>query len=571
MGLLAMGILSFVKSIFSASAMGDEIVAVQTRNYWSAKVRSPGAAPHNLLAQVWLARMAAHGLDPNEPEVRRRAVDETKLFACAPEGDNVRALGLYFVYKERPDIIQAFPRFEQSYNAIMGPILAANDEARAALYSRQNGPRDSLPITFPPPERSPSSAMIRVLAAQARGTGAQEQTQLILTAMSEAIRQRRFDEFDELCALERPNRPVTFAAAKSRDPRFLQRAVQAGANVYDPRVLSVPRARRWLETASPLPRPDDSWEGQLASLVLADNDIELKRYLDSVGAPLVDDSAFVLMLALMFGKMACARATVARLGRVPPSLHARARREGHFDLLRTTRWSVSRCARPSGDGPAAALARAGDSVGIARAIAAGEPIGPDSLLLAIVSRSLETVRALLRAGVRADRVIYGTEPIRLALALRSVELATELEKAGAAPPSRRQLRRFARVARFPGHLQAASVLEYVRRFKPGGRRSFDEWVTRVDNRCDRTTVVLLIEHHEEGCLRDLSRTFYPHAHVDSEREWEAKLQQMAIPHCPMEPGIAINFDAGLIARLGLIVEAERAGPMSLNDFFPAVS
>ena len=50
---------------------------------------------------------------------------ETMQFACLPYPGNVRALALYIVYKERPDIVRRYPRFSEEFNKLMAPVMAA--------------------------------------------------------------------------------------------------------------------------------------------------------------------------------------------------------------------------------------------------------------------------------------------------------------------------------------------------------------------------------------------------------------------------------------------------------------
>ena len=60
-------------------------------------------------------------------------------FACVSPPNNVRALGLYFIYKERPDILQAYPKFGIEFEAIMSPVFKAMESGNLdTLYQRYN-------------------------------------------------------------------------------------------------------------------------------------------------------------------------------------------------------------------------------------------------------------------------------------------------------------------------------------------------------------------------------------------------------------------------------------------------
>ena len=130
---------SFFKSLVSPEAMGDEIIAVQERLYHQPAAKHPDREPHQLLAQVWLGRVAAHGNDVRNELFQQRAFSDTIQCACLPPPKNVRALGLWFIYKERPDILERFPKFSREYETLIGPIFAAMEDGTFMnLYQRYN-------------------------------------------------------------------------------------------------------------------------------------------------------------------------------------------------------------------------------------------------------------------------------------------------------------------------------------------------------------------------------------------------------------------------------------------------
>lgn len=120
-----MGIGRFLKSLVSSEAMGEEIIARQEKIYWKTKKMYPDADPHLILAQVWLSRMVAHGKNPMDETMQILSFSETMQFACVPQPKNARALGLYFIYKERPDIIQVCPKFGIEFESLMTPFFTA--------------------------------------------------------------------------------------------------------------------------------------------------------------------------------------------------------------------------------------------------------------------------------------------------------------------------------------------------------------------------------------------------------------------------------------------------------------
>ncbi|HIC92535.1 MAG TPA: hypothetical protein EYP21_10895 [Syntrophaceae bacterium] len=134
-----MGVFRFLKSLVDSEAMGDEIIRVQEKAYNDAKKLYPDSDPHALLAQVWLSRMAAHGKNIDNEAMQMTAFSETMQFACVPPPGNVRALGLYFIYKERPDIIEKHPKFGLEFQKLMRPVFKAmKNGSIGALYKKYN-------------------------------------------------------------------------------------------------------------------------------------------------------------------------------------------------------------------------------------------------------------------------------------------------------------------------------------------------------------------------------------------------------------------------------------------------
>jgi len=131
----------FLKSLANPEAMGDQIISLQESAYRQAQRTYPGADPHTLLAHVWLSRMAAHGKNPIDETARTIAFSETWQFACVASPDSVRALGLYFIYKERPDIIQNYPRFGHEFERLMAPVMAATERGGIESLYRQFNPQ----------------------------------------------------------------------------------------------------------------------------------------------------------------------------------------------------------------------------------------------------------------------------------------------------------------------------------------------------------------------------------------------------------------------------------------------
>jgi len=55
--------------------------------------------------------MKARGINLSNEQLEILPWSETRLFACLPQPQCARALGLYFLYKERPDIVKKYKHF----------------------------------------------------------------------------------------------------------------------------------------------------------------------------------------------------------------------------------------------------------------------------------------------------------------------------------------------------------------------------------------------------------------------------------------------------------------------------
>jgi len=139
-GVITMGIGRFLKTIVSPKAMAEEIISLQERAYKEAAKMYKDANPHVLLAQVWLSRIAAAKMgDPNDTATQQKAFYETWQFAIIPWPYNIKALGLYFVTKEHPEIITMYPAYQIEFDELLLPGLQAmHDGSFFELYEERN-------------------------------------------------------------------------------------------------------------------------------------------------------------------------------------------------------------------------------------------------------------------------------------------------------------------------------------------------------------------------------------------------------------------------------------------------
>jgi hypothetical protein len=103
--------------------MGEEIIRTMQKNFAHVRKLSAGDDPHILLSKTYLGRLRGRGIDINNPSIGLQVLSDTILFACLPDGQNIRALALKVLFDERPDIKRDFPKFEQEFDMIMGPFF----------------------------------------------------------------------------------------------------------------------------------------------------------------------------------------------------------------------------------------------------------------------------------------------------------------------------------------------------------------------------------------------------------------------------------------------------------------
>lgn len=143
-----MGMFTFFKSLVNDETLANEIIRSQEKAYSDTQKLYPDADQHDLLVLVWLSRKA--------PSVYLRAIskknmtDEEKLqfvaaytetmqFACVQPPRNVRALGLYFIYKECPSIIGKYPKYMHEFMELMTPVFTAWENGNIEdLYKKFN-------------------------------------------------------------------------------------------------------------------------------------------------------------------------------------------------------------------------------------------------------------------------------------------------------------------------------------------------------------------------------------------------------------------------------------------------
>lgn len=140
-----MGFLNNIRGVFNTKVMGEEILATQVRMYHHFKQSNPHFEEHELLANVWLSRRKALELfakqKTDDETLSLLAFTETHLFAVLDYPNSIRALALYMLYKERPDIVAKHPEFYAEFRELMEPVFRAQQNGTFQEWYKRKNPR----------------------------------------------------------------------------------------------------------------------------------------------------------------------------------------------------------------------------------------------------------------------------------------------------------------------------------------------------------------------------------------------------------------------------------------------
>ncbi len=160
---------SFIRSMVSRRALGDETVRTQEILFAQSQAEMPDMDPHFHLARVlesrWRNRRRwSQGPIPTSITIED-AMRETMLVACVAADASARALGLLILKEEHPDIVSEYPEFDAEFERLMAPVRAAlEDGSLEELYRKTNPQMASVVDLFPRAAATPSSTEARAPA-----------------------------------------------------------------------------------------------------------------------------------------------------------------------------------------------------------------------------------------------------------------------------------------------------------------------------------------------------------------------------------------------------------------------
>ena len=134
-----MGFIRFFRSLANPKILGEEVIDSIEKSSYKFGEQMKGEDIHYVLANVWLKRRMLHGEKVNNELGQTIAMNETYLFACVPPPMCAKALGIYMIKKEAPQVIEKHPDFLEEYNRIMAPVIKAVDDGTIdSLYKKYN-------------------------------------------------------------------------------------------------------------------------------------------------------------------------------------------------------------------------------------------------------------------------------------------------------------------------------------------------------------------------------------------------------------------------------------------------
>jgi len=139
-----MGLLKNLRGIFDTKALGESVVEAVLVSYFAIKEVHPELSEHLLLAKVFVERAKLfakmHSLAMADEKVfMDHAIKETTLMSVLDPPTSAKALGLYTLSRERPDIFEQHPKFLMEYQQLMKPAINAHSSGTfSELYNKKN-------------------------------------------------------------------------------------------------------------------------------------------------------------------------------------------------------------------------------------------------------------------------------------------------------------------------------------------------------------------------------------------------------------------------------------------------
>jgi len=125
-----MSLIKELIGVFIPRILAQNIIKANEDTYYYCRSNNPGKNEHDYLAMTYSARRRASVLvgndSINEEQISILSYTETQQFAVLSPPNSIRALALYLLNKERPDLISEKHRDE--FSILMEPVFTSKEK-----------------------------------------------------------------------------------------------------------------------------------------------------------------------------------------------------------------------------------------------------------------------------------------------------------------------------------------------------------------------------------------------------------------------------------------------------------
>jgi hypothetical protein len=130
---------NFFKGILTGELAAESMIKLIESIFSDFKKKYPDCDQHFYLASTWIQDMKSRDIILNDEQLSTLPLSETYLCACLPQPQCSRALGLYLLLKDHPNLYKKFKRFSDEFECLMKPVYEAeNNGTLIQLYSKYN-------------------------------------------------------------------------------------------------------------------------------------------------------------------------------------------------------------------------------------------------------------------------------------------------------------------------------------------------------------------------------------------------------------------------------------------------
>lgn len=137
--------INFIKElvgVFVPRILAENIIKANEDTYYHCRKKWPNQNEHDYLAMTYAARRRTHVKvfkdNITEEQIHILSYTETEIFSVLVPPKSIRALALYILYKERPDLIT--DNHHDEYSNLIGPVLKSQDDGSFENWYKKTNP-----------------------------------------------------------------------------------------------------------------------------------------------------------------------------------------------------------------------------------------------------------------------------------------------------------------------------------------------------------------------------------------------------------------------------------------------